>query len=164
MPVIFSITLLGWCSLHIYVPRLQDQHIRISFLQFSQRQMYCWNLYFDVQTLFLVVLGSMGRFSLQYVWYFPLSGISCTSKFIIIHIWVVNQYLSQLFSKICKNIIHLEGIFHFQICNHFSAHYEKEKTRMGYQVIPNALSKPIWGLVPPSCLKALWLSTAPLYL
>ena len=39
---------------------------------------------------------------------------------------------------------------------------KKEKSRMGYQVVPHALSKPIWRLVPPLFLKALWLSPPPL--
>ena len=51
------------------------------------------------------------------------------------------------YSRIHKTTTHLEEIFHRQIFIHFSTHYEEAKTRMGHQVVPHALSKPIWNLV-----------------
>ena len=109
-----------------------------------------------------IIVSSMVRWSLQYMWYFSFSGILWTSTFLLINVGVVNQYLSQKISTIHKTIIHLKEIFHHQICIHFSTRYEKNPD------VPKdgspSLSKPIWDLIPPSCLSALWFSTTPLYI
>ena len=67
-------------------------------LNFFQRKMHCWYLYFSVQNLFLIVFSSMGRCSLQYVWYLSLYDILWTSTCLLIHIWVVNQLLRIFFN------------------------------------------------------------------
>ena len=77
-------------------------------LNFFQRKMCCWYLYFSVQKLFLIVFSSMGRCSLQYVWWLSISDIFWASTWLLIHVWVVNQPLCHFFSKIHTFIIHLE--------------------------------------------------------
>ena len=131
LPVILSRTRIVWFSLQSYTPRLNKKHVCMSFLQFGQRRIYCWYLYFAVQPHFSIVFGSMGRCSLQYVWYLSLSIIFWTYTCILIRILVVNQCLSQFYSKINKSIIHLEEIFHRQICIHLSARNEKIKNSDG---------------------------------
>ena len=117
---------------------------------------------FFCETPFLIVVSSMGRRSLKKVQFFSFSGILWTSTFLLINVGVVNQYLSQKNSTIHKTIIHLKELFHHQICIHFSTRYEKNPD------VPKdgspSLSKPIWDLIPPSCLSALWFSTTPLYI
>ena len=75
LPVTSPITYIGWCSLYSHVPRLNKQHVRMRFLQFGQRQMYCWYLYFSVKTLFLLYsVAWMGEVS-NMCDIFSLSGI-----------------------------------------------------------------------------------------
>ena len=75
LPITFSRTYIRWCFLHIHLYRLYKQHVHMWCLKFGQRQMCCWYLYFYLKTLFKIVFSSMGRCSIQYVWYLSLSGI-----------------------------------------------------------------------------------------
>ena len=132
-----------------------------SFLYLRQWQMYWWYLYFSVR-FFSIIVVSMGRCSLQYVWYFSFSGIWWTYICLLNNKGVVNKHLNKLFRKFKKTIIHIKEIFHCRMYIHFRTCYEKRKSRMGNQVVPHEISKIIWGLVPISCLSPLWLSTVPL--
>ena len=76
-------------------------------------------------------------------------GIFWTTTYILIHIGVFNQLLGKKILKFHKSLIRPKEIFHHHICTHFSTCYEQIKTRMGQQVVPFALSKTIWYLVPP---------------
>ena len=64
--------------------------------------MYLWHLNFAVQNLFFM-FSRIGRCSLQYVWYFSLSGISWTVTCIRINTRVLNQRLIQFPSKFIKS-------------------------------------------------------------
>ena len=97
-----------------------------SFLQFGQRQIYCWFLYFSVQTLFFVVFSSISRCSLQYVWNLSLSGISGLPRVLSLIYELLIKALPNS-TRIYKTIICLELIFHPQTCIQFSTHYKKEK-------------------------------------
>ena len=114
-----------WCSLYYPATRLNEQQTCMRFLQFCKKQMYCWYIYFSVQTLLLLysVVGSVSN-----ICDICLRLFFWNSIYLLIKIWVYNQLLSQTISKIHKSIIHLEEVFHIQICIKFSACYEKSKT------------------------------------
>ena len=93
--------------------------------------MYCWYLIFLVQTLFLIIVSSMGRYSLQYERYFYFSGLCWTSTCILISIVVLNQRLRQLFSIIQKILIIIQENF-ISRYTFTSVHYmKKEKNTDG---------------------------------
>ena len=77
--------------------------------------------------IFPIVVSIMGRCSLEYVWYFSLSGIFWTTTCLLINIGVVNQLPSQNLIKIHSSLICLKKKFHLQICINFSTRYEKCK-------------------------------------
>ena len=99
---------------------------------------------------------------------FSVAWVGAVSNMFDICLFIVFSVLPRVFSFVCellidalakkskihKIIIHLEQVFHRQIYIHFSARYKKEN-RMIHQVIPSALSKPIFALAPQSCIKAL---------
>ena len=105
LPITSSRTCIGQCYLHRHVPRIEDQHVCMRFLQFGQCQMYCWYLYFSVKTLILNLSSIMSSSSLQYVWYLSLFGIWWTPTCLLIQTWVVNQHLSLFFWKYTKALI-----------------------------------------------------------
>ena len=115
-----------WCYLHSHATNLHEQHALTHFLHFCQWHMYCWYLYFSVQTLFFVVVSSIGRCSLQYVWYFSFSILWWTSICLLMHIGVVNQRLSQLFWKFIKISSTLRKYF-IAKCVFTSVHATKKK-------------------------------------
>ena len=128
-PVTLSRTCKGGWSLHSHVFRLHEKHILCILKQLVNSRCIVGIYIFLLKPFF--VFSSMGRRCLQYVWYLSRYGIFWTSICLIIRLWVVNQRLSQFFSKINKSIISLEEIFHRQIFIHFSARYEKSKNLNG---------------------------------
>ena len=111
--------------------------------------------------LFMVIRG--GSFSFQYVGSLYLYDILRTATCLIIKSGVVNQIIRQLFLKFIK-VSSLFRKYFISIYSFTSLHStKKENTRMGHQVVPCALSKPIWDLLTTSWLKELLLSNYHLY-
>ena len=105
----------------------------MSFLQFDQRHMHCWYLYIFYANPFVVVVvsSSMGRCSIQYVIYFPLSGIFGTFKYLIIRIHFFQKSI-KISSVLRKNFI---AIHAFTSVNAM----KKANTWMGHQVVPHSI-------------------------
>ena len=104
----------------------------MSFLPFGQRHMYCWYLYFAVQTHYfsLYLVAWVGAVSNKWDNCLFLTFTGLPHAFSFVYESLMNP-LDFFSSNINKFIIRLEEIFHCQICIHFSACYEKIITSGG---------------------------------
>ena len=93
--------------------------------------MYLWHLNCVDKIYFSIIFSSMGRRSIQYVWYISLYFIWWTVTWLITDIGVVNQRLSQLPCKFYKSFICFKETFRCQICTHFSTLYVKREHSYG---------------------------------
>ena len=129
LSVTFSRIFIGLFCFHIHILGQHKQRVCMRFYYFSNVR--CIVGIYMILCNFFIVFNCMGRCSLQYFWQLSLSDIWWNSMCLLICIWVVNQHLSQFFSKIHNSIIHIEEIFHPQVWIHFSESYEKIKNSDG---------------------------------
>ena len=104
LPVTFSRTCIWWCYLHIHVLRQHEQHVHNRFLTiWPTTDILLVFIFFCANPFLNTLFGSMGKCSIQYVWYISLSGILWTSTCLLIHKGVVNKRLSHFFYKNSEN-------------------------------------------------------------